>query len=200
MDNWIYFSTPRTVNFFSLRILEDKINKFLGNFWYCNSWYNELILGIFRSIVLIWIRNCLINIDYHSRKYLKKKSIRVCFSSWINSDWIIVRLKKKITIFIYRYLSIRKKTLRRTLFIENENNESFHRKTTHLTRNRTRRNDELIESTWSSYSLLLFFSPREKTRIRNKDGLGWIIETSFYATRTIHHANCISCGEMPSDF
>lgn len=122
-------------------------------------------------------------------------TIRVCLSSWINNNWIIVRLKKKITIFIYRYLSIRKKTLRRTLFIENENNESFHRKTTHLTRNRTRRNDELIESTWSSYSLLLFFSPREKTRIRNKDGLGWIIETSFYATRTIHHANCISCGD-----
>lgn len=119
-------------------------------------------------------------------------TIRVCLSSWINNNWIIVRLKKKITIFIYRYLSIRKKTLRRTLFIENENNESFHRKTTHLTRNRTRRNDELIESTWSSYSLLLFFSPREKTRIRNKDGFGWIIETSFYATRTIHHANCIS--------
>lgn len=122
-------------------------------------------------------------------------TIRVCLSSWINNNWIIVRLKKKITIFIYRYLSIRKKTLRRTLFIENENNESFHRKTTHLTRNRTRRNDELIESTWSSYSLLLFFSSREKTRIRNKDGLGWIIETSFYATRTIHHANCISCGD-----
>lgn len=122
-------------------------------------------------------------------------TIRVCLSSWINNNWIIVRLKKKITIFIYRYLSIRKKTLRRTLFIENENNESFHRKTTHLTRNRTRRNDELIESTWSSYSLLLFFSPREKTRIRNKDGFGWIIETSFYATRTIHHANCISCGD-----
>lgn len=122
-------------------------------------------------------------------------TIRVCLSSWINNNWIIVRLKKKITIFIYRYLSIRKKTLRRTLFIENENNESFHRKTTHLTRNRTRRNDELIESTWSSYSLLLFFPPREKTRIRNKDGLGWIIETSFYATRTIHHANCISCGD-----
>lgn len=71
----------------------------------------------------------------------------------------------------------------------------FIAKTIHLTRNRTRRNDESIESTWSSHSLSFFLFSTEKTRIRNKDGLGWIIETSFYATRTIHHANCISCGD-----
>lgn len=34
--------------------LEDKINKFLGNFWYCNSWYDKLILGIFQ---LLWYWN-----------------------------------------------------------------------------------------------------------------------------------------------
>lgn len=42
---------------------------------------------------------------------------------------------------------------------------------------------------------LFFFSSIEKTRIQNKDELGWITETSFYATRTIHHANCIFCGD-----
>lgn len=51
---WIYFSTTRKWIFFSQYLeLEDKINKFLGNFWYCNSWHDELILGIFHSIALI---------------------------------------------------------------------------------------------------------------------------------------------------
>lgn len=106
-------------------------------------------------------------------------------------------MKRKLPfLFIDIYFYERKHLGEHLLVIENERiMNRFIAKTIHLTRNRTRRNDELIESTWSSHSLSFFLFSTEKTRIRNKDGLGWIIETSFYATRTIHHANCISCGD-----
>lgn len=53
MDNRIVeFIFPLLEFFFFSQYLEleDKINKFLGNFWYCNSWYDKLILGIFQLL------------------------------------------------------------------------------------------------------------------------------------------------------
>lgn len=52
MDNRIVeFIFPLLEFFFSQYLeLEDKINKSLGNFWYCNSWYDKLILGIFQLL------------------------------------------------------------------------------------------------------------------------------------------------------
>lgn len=54
-----------------------------------------------------------------------RKNITVVNKQRLNNR----KIEKKITVFIYRYLFLRKKTLRRALAChrERENNESFHR-------------------------------------------------------------------------
>lgn len=133
MDNEFIFPRLEQWIFFSQYLeLEDKINKFLGNFWYCDSWYDELILGIFHSIALILKstrQNLFDQFRLLFKKIFKKKksmTIRVCLRLLQTEEYYVMlvvnkqrlnnrKIRKRKLAFLSVDIYRRKKTLRRTL-------------------------------------------------------------------------------------
>lgn len=128
----LFFHDSNSEFFFQYLELEDKINKFLGNFWYCDSWHDELILGIFHSIALILKstrQNLFDQFRLLFKKIFKKKksmTIRVCLRLLQTEEYYVMlvvnkqrlnnrKIRKRKLAFLSVDIYRRKKTLRRTL-------------------------------------------------------------------------------------